>query len=154
RSAALLAGWDADKLPVENVSWTNAVEFCRALTEQEHKAGRLPAGWEYCLPTEAQWEYACRAGTQTLYSFGDDESRLGDFAWYINNCQNRTHEVGQKLPNAWGLHDMHGNVWEWCCDGETASKGNERVSVCEYRGGGLYNDERECVSAARFWDMP
>jgi formylglycine-generating enzyme required for sulfatase activity len=105
-----------DKLPVESVSWDGAVEFCRVLSEQERKAGRLPPGWEYRLPTQAQWEYACRAGTQTTYCFGDDASRLGDFAWYGDNAAERTHEVGQKLPNAWGLHDMLGNVCEWCRD--------------------------------------
>ena len=112
----LAAGVDLDKLPVESVSWEDAVEFCRVFTEQERKAGRLPPGWEYHLPTEAQWEYACRAGTQTAYSFGDEDLRLGDFAWHSGNSAERTHEVGQKLPNAWGLHDVHGNVWEWCRD--------------------------------------
>src|SRR5262245_53243667 len=112
--AAMVPGVAVDKLPVENVSWDAAVEFCRRLTEQEHKAGRLPPDWAYRLPTEAQWEYACRAGVQMAYHFGGDESCAGDFAWYGDNSQDQEHEVGQKPPNAWGLHDMHGNVSEWC----------------------------------------
>ena len=123
---------------------------------EARKAGRLPPGWEYRLPTEAQWEYACRAGTQTAYSFGDDESRLGDFAWYGDNSAGRTHEVGQKLPNAWGLRDMHGNVWEWCSDsyqetlvGGTDPQFAERASGRVYRGGsGIYSGWN-CRSASR-----
>src|SRR5205085_3386079 len=112
----LVRGVDTDRLPVEQVTWTEASELCRVLTEQEQRAGRLPEGWEYRLPTEAQWEYACRAGTQTAYNFGDAESRLPDFEWYGANSGGHTHEVGQKLANRWGLHDMHGNVFEWCRD--------------------------------------
>ena len=98
--------------PVDPVSWDDAVQFCRQLSElpAEKAAGNV-----YRLPTEAQWEYACRAGTTTKYSFGDDESELGDYAWYGVNSDN-THPVGGKLPNAWGLYDMHSNVWEWCQD--------------------------------------
>jgi formylglycine-generating enzyme required for sulfatase activity len=147
---------DADYLPVESVTWDDAVAFCRALTEQERKAGRLPADWEYRLPTEAQWEYACRAGTQTVYSFGDDESWLVDFAWYGKNSENRTHEVGQKLSNAWGLHDLHGNVWEWCRDwyqaklvGGTDPEVTERASYRVLRGGSWFNVGRYCQSAYR-----
>ena len=102
--------------PVETVSWDDAVEFCGKLSDQE--------GVEYRLPTEAEWEYACRAGTTTTYSFGDDRSRLGEYAWYNGNRTNpnvllsndTAHPVGKLKPNAWGLFDMHGNVKEWCQD--------------------------------------
>jgi formylglycine-generating enzyme required for sulfatase activity len=99
--------------PVGMVSWDDAVAFCKKLSElpEENKAGRV-----YRLPTEAEWEYACRAGTQTRYSFGDDASKLGDYSWYIQNSQGRSHPVGEKPPNPWGLYDMHGNVPEWCAD--------------------------------------
>jgi formylglycine-generating enzyme required for sulfatase activity len=119
-----LKGLDSAKFPVERVLWEDALEFCQKFTEQERKAGRLPREWEYTLPTEAQWEYACRAGTTTVYSFGD--SLNGDSA----NCNGtrphgtetkgkflkRAATVGSYDPNNWGLHDMHGNVWEWCLD--------------------------------------
>ncbi len=107
--------------PVSYVNWNDAVEFCRKLSEKE--------GVEYRLPTEAEWEYACRAGTTRNYSFGDDASKLGQYAWYNKNTWNvgekYAHRVGQKLPNPWGLYDMHGNVWEWCQDWY-ALYGNEK----------------------------
>ena len=97
--------------PVEQVTWTEAVEFCRKLSDlpSERDAGRM-----YRLPTEAEWEYACRAGTTTTFSFGSDESDLGDYAWVAENSGGESHPVGRKQPNAWGLYDMHGNVAEWC----------------------------------------
>jgi formylglycine-generating enzyme required for sulfatase activity len=98
--------------PATYVDWDDAVEFCRKLSQQE--------GVEYRLPSEAQWEYVCRAGTTTAYGFGDDVSKLGQYAWFSENArkigEEYAHPVGQKLPNSWGLYDTHGNVWEWCHD--------------------------------------
>lgn len=97
-----------DTLPVEQVSWTDAFEFCLKLSEK--------TGNEYRLPTEAEWEYACLAGSTGKYCFGDDEALLKDYAWFRENSGDKTHPVGEKKPNNWGLHDMHGNVWEYCSD--------------------------------------
>ncbi len=100
-----------EQLPVENVAWTDAMEFCRKLTERERAADRLPAGYVYTLPTEAQWEYACRAGTT-----GDFAGDIGELGWHEENSGGKSHGVATKRANPWGLHDMHGNVWEWCLD--------------------------------------
>jgi len=101
--------FEGDDLPVEKVSWNDAQEFVRKFNEMENTD-------KYRLPSEAEWEYAARAGTTTRYSFGDDESDLGDYAWYGVNSSSNTHPVGKKKPNSWGLYDMHGNVWEWVQD--------------------------------------
>ena len=94
--------------PVEQVSWYEARAFCTALSAM--------TGRTFTLPSEAQWEYACRAGTTTLYSYGSSDALLGNYAWWNSNSESQTHPVGTKLPNPWGLYDMHGNVWEWCLD--------------------------------------
>ncbi len=100
--------------PVEMVSWNDAMEFCKKLTEMEKKAGRVPQGMAYQLPTEAQWEYACRAGTTTVYSWGDSISSKN--ASYDRDYDDGTTPVGKYPANPWGFHDMHGNVDEWCAD--------------------------------------
>jgi formylglycine-generating enzyme required for sulfatase activity len=148
-----------DEQPVVNVTWNDAMAFCKWLSEKEGK--------EYDLPTEAEWEYTCRAGGEPgdAYGFGNDETKLGDYAWYRGNVAGKTHPVGKKRANRWGLYDMHGNVWEWCKDGprkypdqETAAKqespiedpkddlnGDSRV----LRGGSWVNVPRGCRSAHR-----
>jgi formylglycine-generating enzyme required for sulfatase activity len=151
-----------DDLPVEEVSWTDAVAFCEKLNEM--KRDTLPAGYHYTLPTEAQWEYACRAGTTTRFSYGNDTgySQLGSYAWYDENSSSKIHPVGEKLPNRWGLHDMHGNVFEWCLDwyGEypggsiTDPQGPQSGTSRVLRGGGWYVNARVCRSAVRLWFRP
>ena len=144
------AGRDA---PVEQVSWDDAMQFCRKLTERERAAARLPEGYEYTLPTEAQWEYACRAGTT-----GDYAGNLDGMAWYNQNSGNTTHPVAQKQANGWGLYDMHGNVWEWCRDwygnfpggNVTDPTGPPSGSFRVYRGGGWGGGAANCRSADRF----
>ena len=98
-----------DDLPVEYISWNEVQEFITKLNEREGSV-------KYRLPSEAEWEYAARAGTTTRYSFSDDESDLAYYAWYHENSEGSTHPVGQKMPNPWGLYDMHGNVYEWVQD--------------------------------------
>jgi formylglycine-generating enzyme required for sulfatase activity len=151
---------DAD-FPAVNVSWDDAIEFCRKLTNRERGNGKLQANEVYRLPTEAEWEYACRSGTTTAFSFADDESRLGDFAWFRGNSENKVHPVGTKKPNPWGLHDMHGNVWEWCSDwydgkvtGGVDPVGPAGGSVRGYRGGGWLDDPVDGRSANRNGSVP
>lgn len=156
------------ELPVTDVSWFDAVTFCNALSEQ---LGLRPcyeqtaSGWKwdrgadgYRLPTEAEREYATRAGSDTQFCFGDDEAKLGDYAWFARNSDGAPHPVGQKQANAWGLHDLHGNVWEWCwdwfgshsadpaIDPSGASDGRMRV----LRGGSFLVEPRVLRSAGRF----
>ena len=103
------------KHPAMGMTWHNAMTFCKWLSR---KSGRGPrsAGTKYRLPTEAEWEYACRAGTTNVFGFGNDPNRIADFAWYEDNSEGETHEVAKKKPNAWGLYDMSGNVCEWVYD--------------------------------------
>jgi formylglycine-generating enzyme required for sulfatase activity len=145
-------------LPVENVSWDMAMLFCRRLTERARAAGKLPAGFEFTLPTEAQWEYACRAG-----STGDYAADPGAMAWYDANSDLQTHPVGAKQANAWGLHDMHGNVLEWCHDWFKDSLPGGRVteptgpaegSFRIYRGGGWSGDAGNLRYSHRFKIAP
>ena len=119
--------------PVERVRHRDAIEYCVRLTRAHLAAGVLPGGYAYRLPTEAEWEYACRAGTTTRFSHGDDlqEHALEDYAWYGANSNSSTHPVGTRRPNPWGLHDLHGNVLEWCLDG--AGSGLPGGEVDDYR---------------------
>ena len=103
------AHFKGPKNPVETVSWDECLQFLRRLNE---KVG----GGKFQFPTEAQWEYACRAGSTTHYCFGDDDARFGEYGWYSGNSGGKSHPVGEKKPNAWGLYDMHGNVWQWVGD--------------------------------------
>ncbi|MFM8216772.1 MAG: formylglycine-generating enzyme family protein, partial [Pirellula sp.] len=141
-----------DDLPVDDVSWQDAVEFCDKLSgfEEEKQSRRA-----YRLPTEAEWEYACRAGTTSVYSFGDEAGLLWEYAWFSKSGNNRTHTVGLKEPSAWGLYDMHGNVWEWCWDWDSEypiesvidPKGPDSGDVHVLRGGGWDDDPYRCRSA-------
>jgi formylglycine-generating enzyme required for sulfatase activity len=142
-------------LPVEQVSWEDVQEFLRRLNTEEGAV-------RYRLPTEAEWEYAARAGTATAYSFGSDVSRLDEYAWYGGNAAHTSHPVGLLKPNAWGLHDMHGNVWEWVhdcyetypigtvIDPQGPTSGGSRV----FRGGGRSNVAWRCRSSSRGYCPP
>jgi formylglycine-generating enzyme required for sulfatase activity len=152
--------------PVESVSWQEAMAFAKALTEREQKAGRLPPGYEYRLPTEAEWEYACRAGTTGPFSFGSRaDARAGNFKGsYPSRSSDYeseiygTREVGQYPANPWGLFDMHGNVREWCLDSFAARYSGDPVtdryhhagdSDRVYRGGGWEDAAGHARSASR-----
>lgn len=151
------SNFKGDALPVEQVSWLDAIEFCRRLSNH--------TGREYRLPSEAEWEYACRAGTTTAYSFGDKADELGEYAWFGENSESQTHPVGQKQPNAFGLYDMHGNVLEWCADDwydryrrvpkearilmNDIRNYEDPKSVKLLRGGAWSSNARNCRSASR-----
>ncbi|MEZ6063766.1 MAG: formylglycine-generating enzyme family protein [Planctomycetaceae bacterium] len=141
------------RYPAVMVSWDVAVEFCKRLSNLPEE---LAAGRSYRLPTEAEWEYACRAGTSTAYSCGNDPVVLRDYSWFHDNALQRPHPVGEKLPNAWSLYDMHGNVFEWCRDSMaeypsaaivdpvTTGPGDVRVA----RGGSWYCLSSQLVRSA------
>ncbi|MFA4987204.1 MAG: formylglycine-generating enzyme family protein, partial [Candidatus Brocadiia bacterium] len=154
-----------DDLPVESLRWDEAMEFCRLLTEQEHKKGNLSDGLVYRLPTEAEWEYSCRADAMGEYFFSQgmdgDAKLLGDYAWYEGNSEKKTHPVGTKKPNAWGLHDMHGNVWEWSLNWHSGSLKYGRDPIGwetgvdrSVRGGSWRNAAGGCRCAVRSAVLP
>jgi formylglycine-generating enzyme required for sulfatase activity len=141
--------------PVETLSCDEAMEFCRKLSQR--------TGKKVHLPTEAQWEYACRAGTTTRFSFGDAEKALDDCGWSLSNSNSKTHPVGQKRANPWGLYDMHGNVWQWCSDWYADSYANEKNEDPQgpdsgygrvLRGGSWYVNRQTCRSAFRATSDP
>jgi formylglycine-generating enzyme required for sulfatase activity len=139
---------------VEQVSWEDAQQFIKKLNQIENTK-------DYRLPSEAEWEYACRAGSDTEFFFGDDVERLDEYAWYSGNSDDKTHPVEEKEPNAWDLCDMHGNVWEWVEDDwhdsyegapndGNAWVDNPRGSFRVFRGGSWGSDARNCRSAVRY----
>jgi formylglycine-generating enzyme required for sulfatase activity len=143
--------------PVLCISWHAAMQYCRWLS--------LKTGKVYRLPTEAEWEYACRAGTKTAYFFGDDPAKLGDYAWFAGNADEKTYKVGKKKPNPWGLYDMYGNVAEWCLDEykkdayttfplntlrlSPVVMPDERIFPRVARGGSWDHEAKDCRSASR-----
>lgn len=166
------AKWKGDDNPVEQVRWSDAVKYCN---ERSKREGLRPCydlrTWKcsfdaggYRLPTEAEWEYACRAGTTTRYSFGDGARELKHHAWFKDNAGHRPRPVGKKLPNPWGLHDMHGNVWEWCSDfyavdyyqhnPGTDPRGPDKGETRVVRGGCWRSPAEECRSSYRHHEAP
>ncbi len=173
------AQWDRDsddeQLPANYVNWSDAVQFCNALSVRVglspcYRIDGNDVEWDreadgYRLPTEAEWEYACRAGTNTKWFFGDDSRELGDYAWFRGNSENRVHPVGEKKPNAWRLYDMSGNVWEWCWDW-FAEYSSQRIRALSdptrpkksssrvWCGGSCNDSPRSLRSASRRWSNP
>jgi formylglycine-generating enzyme required for sulfatase activity len=147
--------------PVEQVTWSSARSYCSALTAQQAAQGAVPPGYEYRLPTEAEWEYACRAGTSTSFNIGDFLT-CADANMYVNDfCIGQTSPVGSYAPNAWGLYDMHGNVAEWCLDSQTGYPSSAvtdpfGVGAIEraVRGGAWNYGVFGCRSAYRFFSDP
>jgi formylglycine-generating enzyme required for sulfatase activity len=148
--------FEGENLPVENVSRTDCQDCCTGLNQL--------TGWMFRLPTEAEWEYACRAGTTTAYNLGPDEGDLARAGWYVDNSDGQTHPVGQMQPNAWGFFDMHGNVWEWCQDWykddyypqspQVDPTGPSGGSYWVSRSGSWLHFGQECRSAVRTWHGP
>lgn len=157
--------------PAENLDWLQASAFCIWLNETHSES--FPAGYHAGLPTEAQWEYACRAGSDTDYHTGDGKTALAVAGWYAGNAESETHPVGTRAANAFGLYDMHGNVWEWCLDAWDADAYKQRISgICDpmvtasdvrtteenadrvIRGGSWFNSAGFCRASYRFGWRP
>ena len=140
--------------PVVNVNWDDALAFCQWFSMKIDKT--------VMLPTEAQWEYACRARSKTRFSFGDKNTNLGDYSWYVDNSAKMTHPVGKKKSNAWGLYDMHGNAWQWCSDyfgpyileDKTDPMGPKEGNIRAARGGSWIAEPPACRSAFRCSGFP
>ena len=164
----LVANFHGVNLPVERVDWSEARDWCLGLTERLRNDGYISEGWKLALPTEAQWEYACRAGTTAALHSGRNLTsnegacgNLGEVGWYDKNSKKRTQPVGQKVANVWGLHDMHGNVCEWCADwyGEELGGGVDSQGVVTGvfragRGGSWFDTASNCRAASRGRILP
>ncbi len=152
--------WKGPRNSVEMITWDEAVTFCQKVTVELRRRELLAKDQEIRLPSEAEWEFACRAGTATLFSFGDDKTVLTHYAWFTGNAKGNDPPVGAKKPNPWGLYDMHGYVWEWCADSwhpdykdapadgspRQAKEAKERM----LRGGAWTRQADACRSAFRF----
>jgi formylglycine-generating enzyme required for sulfatase activity len=164
------SGFKGDDNPVEKINWEACQHFVEKLNEME-------PGAKYRLPTEAEWEFACRAGSNKVYCFTGEEGYLGQYAWYLENSGAKTHPVGKKAMNAWGLYDVHGNVWEWCSDRFDSNEDDEEEEYYDYytdcheqgtvddpqgpeagvshilKGGAWNSEGMQCASGSRFlWD--
>jgi formylglycine-generating enzyme required for sulfatase activity len=151
------ARWQGLRNSADQVNWDESNEFCAAVTKLLRERKLIGEDERIRLPSEAEWEYCCRAGTTTAYSFGDDVKELGNYAWFKENSKGEDPPVGKKLPNSWGLYDMHGYVWEWCldrwhpdydgapADGSPTTKGDSKDRVIR---GGAYPDAADKVRSA------
>jgi len=164
--------WKGDRNPVEQLRWSDAVRFCNKRSEMEglqpcYDLASLKCNFNangYRLPTEAEWEYACRAGTATAYFFADNPAKLGDYAWFEKNSGGHPRPVGQKQPNPWGLYDMVGNVWQWCNDFYQVDyyqssprenpRGPEKAENKVLRGGAWRFSAENCRSGYRYNESP
>jgi len=144
-------GFFRENLPVNNVSWLDAVSFCKAMTNLGKRHDHVPKGYEYRLPSEVEWEYACRAGSSTDYYFGDDPLDLFQHAWFKDNSEKQIHPVGLKQANPWGLYDLYGNIREWVGNSfvNTLLDDSEQDEFRISRGGGYMKSAAECKSSSR-----